>query len=41
VKDLNTDEFPVEMVSWEDAQACIRKIKLISGVKKVSLPSKV
>jgi len=39
VKGINTDEFPVENVSWYDAKECIKEMKLPSGMKKVGLPS--
>jgi len=39
VKGMNTDEFPVEQVSWDDAKECIKEMKLPSGMKKVGLPS--
>jgi sulfatase modifying factor 1 len=39
VQGLNTDDFPVEQVSWNDAQACIKSMKAPQGTKRVCLPS--
>jgi formylglycine-generating enzyme required for sulfatase activity len=39
VQGLNTDDFPVERVSWEDAQECIKLMKAPQGMRRVSLPS--
>jgi formylglycine-generating enzyme required for sulfatase activity len=41
VKGLNTDDFPVERVSWDDAQECIKQMKVPSGLKRVCLPTEV
>ena len=41
VKQLNTDDFPVEQVSWEDAGDCLKSVKVPSGMKKIGLPSEV
>ena len=41
VKHLNTDDFPVEQVSWEDAGDCLKSVKVPSGMKKIGLPSEV
>ena len=39
VAGMNTDEFPVEYVSWDDAKDCIKGLQLPRGMKKVGLPS--
>ncbi len=39
VQGMDTDEFPVEMVSWDDCQECIKSMKAPQGLKKLSLPS--
>ena len=39
VRGKNADEFPVEDVSWEDAQACIKGMKVPQGMKRIGLPS--
>jgi formylglycine-generating enzyme len=39
VASLSTDDFPVENVSWEDAQACIRKMQAPVGIRRFALPS--
>jgi formylglycine-generating enzyme required for sulfatase activity len=41
VKGLNTDDFPVERVSWDDAQECIKQMKVPSRLKRACLPSEV
>ena len=35
----NTDDFPVEGPSWDDAQECIKGMKVPSGMKRITLPS--
>jgi formylglycine-generating enzyme required for sulfatase activity len=35
----NTDDFPVEQVSWDDAQECIKGMKVPEGMKRLGLPS--
>jgi formylglycine-generating enzyme len=37
----NTDEFPVESVSWKDAHECVKAMMVPQGQKKVGLPSEV
>ena len=40
VKGIKTDDFPVEGVSWDDAQECIKRIKVSSEeAKRIGLPS--
>jgi formylglycine-generating enzyme len=39
VQGLNTDDFPVERVSWDDAQECIKGMKAPPGMKRFALPS--
>lgn len=39
IQGLNTDDFPVECVTWEDAQACIKAMKTPQGMKRLCLPS--
>jgi formylglycine-generating enzyme len=39
VSGLNTDDFPVDSVSWDDAQECIKSMKAPQGMKALSLPS--
>ncbi len=39
VNGLDTDDFPVEQVSWDDAQECIRGMKVPTGMKRIGLPS--
>ncbi|MBL8820682.1 MAG: formylglycine-generating enzyme family protein [Planctomyces sp.] len=39
VEGLSTDEFPVENVSWEDAQHCIKQMKIPFGISRIALPS--
>jgi formylglycine-generating enzyme required for sulfatase activity len=39
VQGLNTDDFPVEQVSWNDAQECIKSMKAPQGMKRICLPS--
>jgi formylglycine-generating enzyme len=41
VDGLDTANFPVEQVSWNDAKECIKMMKVPSGMKKISLPSEV
>ena len=41
VAGLNTNDFPVEGVSWEGAQACIKGMKAPAGMKRIGLPSEV
>jgi formylglycine-generating enzyme required for sulfatase activity len=41
VRGLDTSDFPVEQVSWNDAKECIKMMKVPSGMKKISLPSEV
>ena len=36
---VNTDDFPVEQVSWEDAQTCIGEMQIPQGVKRIALPT--
>lgn len=41
VQGMNTDEFPVENVSWDDAHACLKVMKTPAGMKLIGLPSEV